>query len=535
MAPKAGKAAKKGKERGVATRETTKRGTGRRGGRRGGGTGSGTASPRHSEGDRTAGGNESAAAPRQTKKRSRSSAAVASEETVKNKEVTGKKEEKRDDAGDDDLPGDGGYQEPADGGGADASQSLAEDRKRRRLDEPPVTQEVMRLLGSGCGRQVACLVFCHEELAKAAAAANQRPEGTGLSDLPPSLLVLIGAFTAATETALRFANPFELARLAQLQKDRGAVVALTCYKARDGTPFVASAHSAGAISLWNLATRTHVASLDYPSDLVCLTSFLDTDGGSPLLVSSYLCGSVVLWDLETHTQLAELEGAQRLSPPAPLVSFTGQDGSRYIASGGETGIVVYDVTARRFAVELGGHSGAVSTISVCANPAGTRFLVSGSWDKTVRVWNMSTYKLEYSLEEEHGMICCVETFLDEHGAPMLLTNGADGSTKLWDLGTGDMVWCVEGPEGKYWTDAVCFAGRDGALHFARVEQDFDGAADVAIWNPSTQQQRVLPISSMHGAALTASISTGSSGISYLLISLGNRIEIWGDATTSSKT
>jgi WD40 repeat protein len=106
--------------------------------------------------------------------------------------------------------------------------------------------------------------------------------------------------------------------------------------------------------------------------------------------------------------------------------------------------------AFKAAQTLAGHTDAVS--AMCWTPSG-KFLVTGSFDCTLRVWDGRTLEFLHSLE--HGnWVTSLATDSDEH----VWVGGGDGSIRLLNPSTGALekmmahdqeVWSVAlSPDGK---------------------------------------------------------------------------------------
>ncbi len=76
-----------------------------------------------------------------------------------------------------------------------------------------------------------------------------------------------------------------------------------------------------------------------------------------------------------------------------------------------------------------GHEGKVD--SVAFSPDG-KIIASGSWDKTVRLWNVATREEITSLTEHTGPVYCIAI---SHDGKMLASGSYDRTIRLWDLDT----------------------------------------------------------------------------------------------------
>jgi WD40 repeat protein len=92
--------------------------------------------------------------------------------------------------------------------------------------------------------------------------------------------------------------------------------------------------------------------------------------------------TVTIWDVESGEELQTLKGH---TGEVYTVAFSPIDGRWVASGGGDSTVKVWDSHAGKLVRGFRGHKGIVS--SVAFSPDGSR-LVSGSRDKTVKVWDM---------------------------------------------------------------------------------------------------------------------------------------------------
>jgi len=110
---------------------------------------------------------------------------------------------------------------------------------------------------------------------------------------------------------------------------------------------------------------------------------------------------------------------------------------------------------------LQGHTGAIQALAV----QGTR-LVSGSWDRTIRVWAMgagAAWACERTLTGHTDWITCLATWRDK-----IISGSADATVRIWDAATGALDATLTGHGGQVLGlavggDRVFSASADGTI------------------------------------------------------------------------
>jgi WD40 repeat protein len=162
---------------------------------------------------------------------------------------------------------------------------------------------------------------------------------------------------------------------------------------------------------------------------------------------------------ESPAVSALIEGAQKgpgrmwfrprfasLTPPGGplrqiLVGHTGSvdavaflpDGRRALSGSGDRTLRLWDLTTGETLRTLEGHSNLVTAVAVLDD--GRRAL-SGSWDNTLRLWDLATGETLRILEGHSNSVSALAVLLDGSRA---LSGSWDNTLRLWDLETGETL------------------------------------------------------------------------------------------------
>lgn len=198
--------------------------------------------------------------------------------------------------------------------------------------------------------------------------------------------------------------------------------------------------------------------------LAPVTAVAFSPDGKWLAAGSY--GLVTIWDSATAQPakvLTNVLGAvndARFSPDGKLLAVGGGQPS---AKGD---LRIYQVSDWKLLANLGGHQDTV--FSVAFSPDG-KHLASGSFDKTVKLWDLTNSKLERTFTHHSDFVYAVAFSPD---GKWLVSASKDRSVKMIDLASGksrftfggmeqDVLAVAVSPDGK----SVVSAGLEPSLHW----------------------------------------------------------------------
>jgi len=145
----------------------------------------------------------------------------------------------------------------------------------------------------------------------------------------------------------------------------------------------------GSVRVWKTADGKEVHKMDGHGTFRVLgqtetrvTSVAISPDGSKV-ASGGVDRSVRLWSVVDGQEICKMEGHEDW---VRSVAFFG-DGSSVVSGGDDNTLRLWNVTSGTEVMKLEGHWGDVSSVAVAEGEGATR-IVSGSWDKSVRVWQV---------------------------------------------------------------------------------------------------------------------------------------------------
>ncbi|KAF4454061.1 Vegetative incompatibility protein HET-E-1 [Fusarium austroafricanum] len=124
-----------------------------------------------------------------------------------------------------------------------------------------------------------------------------------------------------------------------------------------------------------------------------------------------------------------------------------------------------------FSQNLEGHSGQVNSIAVSMDG---QLMASGSWDNTVRIWDLESGGCLHTLTEHKHWVEAV-TFWNGEGGQLLASGSWDSTIKVWDVEEGR---CIRTLHDDHWVVSIAFSPRQDKCVLASG----GGSKQISIWD-----------------------------------------------------
>ncbi|NER36452.1 MAG: hypothetical protein F6J93_21120 [Oscillatoria sp. SIO1A7] len=198
------------------------------------------------------------------------------------------------------------------------------------------------------------------------------------------------------------------------------------------------------ITIWDLRVgkMLHTFSKNFSFSNV-VTSQLDFGGHDSVAFSpdgELLAGSdgnvIRLWNPNTGAELPSLKGH---SNKVTSLAFS-PDGEMLVSGSYDRSLKLWHPTSRKLLATLNGHNGHKDGVYAVAFSPDGRTIASGSNDKTIKLWHPDNPEPYRTLYEHKSGVFCLAISPD---GQTLASGSSDKTIKLWGLDTGELLCSLE--------------------------------------------------------------------------------------------
>lgn len=157
------------------------------------------------------------------------------------------------------------------------------------------------------------------------------------------------------------------------------------------------------------------------------------------LVSASLDGTVRAYDLMRYRNFQTLVAPEPCQFNAVAVEPSGE----IVCAGSRDTLLVYvwNLQTGQLVETLAGHEGPICCLAFGGDASGSAFLASGSWDKTVRVWDFLSSKSAVDVLRHNADVTAI-TFSPD-GATLAACT-LDGQIAIWDAKEAEQTGTIDG-------------------------------------------------------------------------------------------
>ncbi|QSV73638.1 MAG: WD40 repeat domain-containing protein [Aphanizomenon flos-aquae KM1D3_PB] len=193
------------------------------------------------------------------------------------------------------------------------------------------------------------------------------------------------------------------------------------------------------------------------------------------------------------------------------------DGKSLISGSSDRTIKIWDVVTGAEKFILRGHSDSVNAITVTTDG---KSLISASSDETIKIWDVGTGREEFTIYSHSRYVNAIAVISD---GKSLISGSSDGTIKIWDVGTGREEFTLRGHSG--YANALELTPDGKTVIFG----SFDGK--IKIWDIGTDAEKFTLKG--HSRSITA-IALTPDGKTLVSGSFDGKIKIWDIGTGAEK-
>ncbi len=206
------------------------------------------------------------------------------------------------------------------------------------------------------------------------------------------------------------------------------------------------------VRIWDVSQGNCIAILKGHEGGVCLVGAAYNDEGL-FIISRSWDGIIKLWDISSGSCLKSSDLPEEFDSYSLVVPKYGKldrlelAGNLIVSDHWSGEIKVLDAVSNNLLRQLEGHDLGVSCMvplersrGVVVPESKANLIASGSYDNTIRVWDIDSGKCLAVLTGHEDYVLC----LLDLGYGLLASGSADSSVKIWDMRTGKHIYTFKG-------------------------------------------------------------------------------------------
>ncbi|EDV38088.1 uncharacterized protein Dana_GF13779 [Drosophila ananassae] len=259
-----------------------------------------------------------------------------------------------------------------------------------------------------------------------------------------------------------------------IMKQQGHSSEMTCIAYSSDGQFIATGGEDSKVKLWN--TQSSFCFVTFSEHTSGVTG-IQFSRNKKFLVSSSLDGTVRAFDLNRYRNFRTFTSPNPAQFSCVAVDYSGE----LVVAGGQDvfDIFLWSVKTGKLLEIISGHEGPV--VSLAFSPVATSStLVSGSWDKTVKIWNCMESNSEHETLDAVSDVTNV-TF-SPNGEEVAVAT-LSGNITIFDIKSSSQVTTIEGrndlSSGRLEADMITAKKNTQANYFSTIEYSADGECILA--------------------------------------------------------
>ncbi|ODV58507.1 snoRNA-binding rRNA-processing protein PWP2 [Ascoidea rubescens DSM 1968] len=244
-----------------------------------------------------------------------------------------------------------------------------------------------------------------------------------------------------------------------------------CYS-HDGSK-LATASDDGKIKIWDVQSGFCLNTFSEHTSAVTQIQFSKKGN---VLFSSSLDGTVRAWDIIRYRNFRTFTTNDRVKFTSLAVDPSGE--VVCAASEDTYEIYVWSVQTSQILETLAGHEGPVSYLAFGSENSSV--LVSASWDKTIRIWNIFSRSQQVEPFQLYADVLALAMRPD---SKQVAVSTIDGQISFWDIENAKQVGNIDIKNdvisGRYLEDRFNSKNSARSKYFSTINYSFDGSALVA--------------------------------------------------------